>query len=181
VATFSVADHPQRGRHYGTYASLQKQDERHRRSPACGEGYSQKNSPRSVNAGRPRRKSGVNALNVSQALPWPRPGSSVAAGDARNACYSRTNAKPITAEATTASTAVSAGPALADDNGTPVQQGDCMGDALAWCGQYIFAPDRNLKIGDCLWEHRAQISGACRLHLLPPKKPGPSSERRKQR
>jgi hypothetical protein len=63
-----------------------------------------------------------------------------------------------------------------------------MGDALAWCGQYIFAPDRNLKIGDCLWEHRAQISGACRSHLLPPnshllppKKPAPSSERRKQR
>jgi hypothetical protein len=52
---------------------------------------------------------------------------------------------------------VSAGPAFANDNGTAEQQGDCMGDALAWCGQYIFAPDRNLKIGDCLWERRTDL------------------------
>src|SRR5258708_10230859 len=72
---------------------------------------------------------------------------------------------------------VSAGPALADDNGTAGQQGDCMGDALAWGGHYIFRPDRNLQIGDCLWEHPAQISGACRSHLGPPKKPAPRNQR----
>jgi hypothetical protein len=39
----------------------------------------------------------------------------------------------------------SAGSALADDKGTAEQQQDCMGDALAWCGEYVFAPDRNLN------------------------------------
>lgn len=77
--------------------------------------------------------------------------------------------------------AASARMVLADDNGTVEQQQDCMGDALVWCGQWVFAPDRNLKIGDCLWEHRVQISGACRSHLRPPKKPVPTGERRQQR
>jgi hypothetical protein len=67
----------------------------------------------------------------------------------------------------------SARPALADDAGTAEQQRDCMGDALTYCGQYIFAPDRNVQIGDCLWRYRAQISRECRSHLRPPKKPPP--------
>jgi hypothetical protein len=75
----------------------------------------------------------------------------------------------------------SAGPGRADDNGTAEQQQDCIGDALVWCGHHIFAPDRNLKIGDCLWEQRAQISVACRSHLRPPKKPTPIGDRRQQR
>jgi hypothetical protein len=48
------------------------------------------------------------------------------------------------------------------------QQRDCTGDAMNFCSQFIFAPDRDLRIGSCLWEHRAQISPACRTHLHPP-------------
>jgi hypothetical protein len=65
----------------------------------------------------------------------------------------------------------SSGPAVADD--IAAQQRDCMIDALTWCSQWIFAPDRDLKIGDCLWQHRAQISRACYAHLRPPKKSAP--------
>jgi hypothetical protein len=65
----------------------------------------------------------------------------------------------------------SAGPALADDDdGTPEQQRDCRNDAMTHCGQFIFAPDRNAKIGACLWQRRAQVSRECRSHLRPPKK-----------
>jgi hypothetical protein len=65
----------------------------------------------------------------------------------------------------------SAGPALADDDdGTPEEQRDCRHDAMTYCSQYIFAPDRNKKIGDCLWQRRAQISRECRSHLRPPRK-----------
>ncbi len=65
----------------------------------------------------------------------------------------------------------SAGSALAEDNGTAEEQRDCTGDAMTYCGQYIFAPDRNTRIGNCLWAYRAHISAACRAHLRPPKKP----------
>lgn len=64
----------------------------------------------------------------------------------------------------------SAGPADADDRGTPEQQRDCMNDAMTFCSQHIFAPDRNDKIGLCLWQHRTQISRACFVHLRPPKR-----------
>jgi hypothetical protein len=65
---------------------------------------------------------------------------------------------------------LSACPARADDNGTAEQQRDCMNDAMTWCSQYIFAPDRNTRIGGCLWQRRAQISRACYAHLHPPRK-----------
>ena len=64
-------------------------------------------------------------------------------------------------------------PAVAD--GRADQEQDCINDALTWCGQHVFAPDRDLKIGDCLWEHRTQISRACRSHLRPPKRPPPKT------
>jgi hypothetical protein len=65
----------------------------------------------------------------------------------------------------------SASPALADDDdGTPEEQRDCRNDAMTYCGQYIFAQDRNAKIGACLWQHRTQISRECRSHVRPPKK-----------
>jgi hypothetical protein len=62
------------------------------------------------------------------------------------------------------------GPMLAADNddGTPEQQRDCRGDAMTYCGQFIFAPDRNARIGECLWQRRAQVSRECRSHLRPP-------------
>ncbi len=60
-------------------------------------------------------------------------------------------------------------PAIADERAD--QERDCIGDALTWCGQHVFAPDRDLKIGDCLWERRTQISRACRSHLRQPKRP----------
>ena len=60
----------------------------------------------------------------------------------------------------------SAGPARAD-NGTAEQQRDCMNDAMTYCSQYIFAADRNARIGACLWQNRAQISRACFAHLRP--------------
>jgi hypothetical protein len=63
-----------------------------------------------------------------------------------------------------------AGSASADDNGTAEQKRDCMNDAMTHCGQYVFAPDRNEKIGACLWQNRAQISKACYAHLRPPKR-----------
>jgi hypothetical protein len=59
-------------------------------------------------------------------------------------------------------------PALADDNGTPEEQRDCTGDAMIHCGPFLFAPDRNVQIGNCLWLHRAEISKECRAHLRPP-------------
>jgi hypothetical protein len=65
---------------------------------------------------------------------------------------------------------VSACPAGAADNGTAEQQRDCVNDAMTWCSQFIFAPDRNTKIGDCLWQHRTQISRACYARLRPPRK-----------
>jgi hypothetical protein len=65
-------------------------------------------------------------------------------------------------------TSASAGRAFADDNGTAEQQRDCMSDALTYCIQYIFAPDRDAQIGGCLWQHRAQISKACYSHLRSP-------------
>jgi hypothetical protein len=46
-------------------------------------------------------------------------------------------------------------PALADERAD--QERDCTGDVLTWCGQYVFAPDRDEQIGYCLWEHRTQI------------------------
>jgi hypothetical protein len=61
----------------------------------------------------------------------------------------------------------SAGPARAGDDGTAEQQRDCMNDAMTYCSQYIFAPDRNTRIGTCLWQYRAQISRACYAHLRP--------------
>jgi hypothetical protein len=67
-------------------------------------------------------------------------------------------------------TFASAGSARADSNGTAEQQRDCMNDAMTYCSEHVFAPDRNEKIGTCLWQHRAQISRACYVHLRPPKK-----------
>jgi hypothetical protein len=61
----------------------------------------------------------------------------------------------------------SACPAWAEDSGTADQQRDCMNDAMTYCSQYIFAPDRNARIGACLWQYRAQISRACYAHLRP--------------
>lgn len=49
------------------------------------------------------------------------------------------------------------------------QQRDCMGDAMTYCSQHIFAPDRDAKIGYCLWQYRASISRECRSHLRPRK------------
>jgi hypothetical protein len=69
--------------------------------------------------------------------------------------------------------AASAVPALADE-GTAEQQRDCVIDVITWCGEHIFAPDRDKKIGDCLWERRTQISSACRSHLRPPKNSAPT-------
>jgi hypothetical protein len=63
-----------------------------------------------------------------------------------------------------------AGAAHADDRGSPEQQRDCMNDAMTFCSQHILAPDRNDKIGLCLWQHRMQISRACFAHLRPPKR-----------
>jgi hypothetical protein len=63
-------------------------------------------------------------------------------------------------------------PALGDQDRAE-QERDCTNDALTWCSQYIFAPDRDEQIGYCLWEHRTQISRACRSHLRPPKRPLP--------
>jgi hypothetical protein len=68
-------------------------------------------------------------------------------------------------------------PALADENGTPEQQRDCTGDVMVHCGQFIFAPDRNVQIGGCLWQHRAEISKECRAHLRPPAPPPPPPRR----
>lgn len=65
---------------------------------------------------------------------------------------------------------VSASAVRADENGTAEQQRDCMNDAMTWCSQYIFVPDRNTRIGNCLWQRRAQISRACYAHLRPPRK-----------
>jgi hypothetical protein len=62
------------------------------------------------------------------------------------------------------------GSAAADDRGTAEQQRDCMNDAMTFCSEHVFAPDRNEKIGACLWQHRAQISRACNAHLRPPRK-----------
>jgi hypothetical protein len=59
----------------------------------------------------------------------------------------------------------SAGPARAGASGTAEQQRDCTSDAMTWCSQYIFAADRNARIGACLWQNRAQISKACYAHL----------------
>jgi len=61
-----------------------------------------------------------------------------------------------------------AGQAVADDNGTSEEQRDCMNDAMMFCSQHIFAPDRNERIGLCLWQHRLQISRACYGHLRAP-------------
>jgi hypothetical protein len=63
-----------------------------------------------------------------------------------------------------------AGAAHADDRGSADQQRDCMNDAMTFCSQHIFAPDRNDKIGLCLWQHRSQISRACLSHLRPPRR-----------
>jgi hypothetical protein len=60
---------------------------------------------------------------------------------------------------------MSAGPALADDNGTADQQRDCSNDAMIDGNRYIFAPDRDAKIGLCLWHHRTLISQACQAQL----------------
>jgi hypothetical protein len=60
-----------------------------------------------------------------------------------------------------------AGPGRAGENGTAEQQRDCTGDAMTYCSQYIFALDRNARIGACLWQNRAQISRACFAHLRP--------------
>lgn len=57
--------------------------------------------------------------------------------------------------------------AVADDRGTPQQQRDCTTDAMTYCSEYIFAPDRNAKIGACLWQHRGQVSKACQSELRP--------------
>jgi hypothetical protein len=58
------------------------------------------------------------------------------------------------------------GPAHAGNSeGTPEEQRDCQADALTYCGEHIFAPDRNTRIGNCLMQHRAQISRECRAHL----------------
>jgi hypothetical protein len=62
-------------------------------------------------------------------------------------------------------------PAIADEQAD--QERDCKDDALTWCGQYVFAPNRDQQIGYCLWEHRTQISSACRSHLRQPKRPPP--------
>lgn len=67
-------------------------------------------------------------------------------------------------------TVASAGPALAEGNGTPEQRRDCTNDAMTYCSQHIFAPDRDARIGDCLWQHRMQISRECRAHLRPLRK-----------
>jgi hypothetical protein len=64
----------------------------------------------------------------------------------------------------------SAGPALADDNGTAEEQRDCRRDAMTHCSQHIFAPDRNARIAACLWQRRAQISKVCASHLRAPKR-----------
>jgi hypothetical protein len=61
----------------------------------------------------------------------------------------------------------SGGPARAGDNGTAEQQRDCTSDAMTHCSQYIFAADRNARIGACLWQNRAQVSRACYAHLRP--------------
>lgn len=58
--------------------------------------------------------------------------------------------------------------ALAEDNGTADEQRDCINDAMSFCSMYIFAPDRNERIGMCLWQHRYQISRACYGHLRAP-------------
>lgn len=66
----------------------------------------------------------------------------------------------------------STGPALADNptqDQHQDQQRDCMGDAMTYCSQHIFAPDRDAKIGYCLWQYRASISRECRSHLRPRK------------
>jgi hypothetical protein len=67
-------------------------------------------------------------------------------------------------------TVASAGSAVADDRGTAQQQRDCTNDAMTYCSQYIFASDRNAKIGACLWQHRGQISKACQSQLRPPRR-----------
>jgi hypothetical protein len=79
------------------------------------------------------------------------------------------NAKMVAA-VSAISALVLAGPAPAEDRGTPEQERDCMQDAMTYCGEHIFAPDRNAKIGLCLWQHRTQISRACFAHLRPPKR-----------
>jgi len=58
--------------------------------------------------------------------------------------------------------------AVADENGTTEEQRDCINDAMTFCSQHIFAPDRNERIGLCLWQHRYQISRACYGHLRAP-------------
>jgi hypothetical protein len=69
-----------------------------------------------------------------------------------------------------------AGPALVgsahpvNNDGTPEEQQDCQSDALTYCSEYIFASDRNVKIGNCLMLHRTQISKECRSHLPHSKK-----------
>jgi hypothetical protein len=68
--------------------------------------------------------------------------------------------------------------AHAEDNGTPEQQRDCMGDAMVHCGAFLFAPDRNVQIGNCLWLHRTEISKECRAHLRPPPPPSPPPQRK---
>jgi hypothetical protein len=77
----------------------------------------------------------------------------------------------------------SPGPVLAqvhaDDNGTPEQQRDCTGDAMVHCGPFLFAPDRNVQIGNCLWLHRTEISKECRAHLRPPLPPPPPPPQRR--
>lgn len=60
------------------------------------------------------------------------------------------------------------GRAVADENGSFEEQRDCMNDAMMFCSQHIFAPDRNERIGFCLWQHRYQISRACSTHLRTP-------------
>jgi hypothetical protein len=64
----------------------------------------------------------------------------------------------------------SAGPTRAGGDGTAEQQRDCTSDAITYCSQYIFASDRNTRIGACLWQNRAQISRACYAHLRPMKR-----------
>jgi hypothetical protein len=59
------------------------------------------------------------------------------------------------------------GRAVANDTGTYEEQRDCMSDAMMFCSQHIFAPDRNQRIAYCLWQHRSQISVACYAHFHP--------------
>ena len=59
---------------------------------------------------------------------------------------------------------VSAGVARAEDPNFQMEEQDCQGDALRFCGPEI--PDRE-KIRQCLIYYRADISPACRSLVAP--------------